>query len=1487
MNKTAKKKSINLKKWVAIIFIPLLLLLGVRLLLKSDWLFAHLQTIVENQADTRINGTLEIEVMTGDLLKGFTITGARLTDVQGEPIARADSISISYSLLSLVREPYTLDQLSITNSNFYFRQAEDSLWNIQTLLSEIEEPDENTVPLQWAVDSLLVHNMNITADSRQLFPDRYVYVDSLSTQISAGINDNGFFGEIRALDFSLRENRLPEPISVYLSGSGSDQTYTLESLVLNTGRTMLNAQAEVSQKEGINSEVKLSPFSTRDINAYLDSYKFDEQDLSIKLAAEGTLERFTARIEASANGFERLDLTSNINLINGISITEIRAEMDGLVGELLIGDSSLPSFDKLRFDGTGALNPESLETSEWSSSVSLSGLRISGYELDYIELSQQLKEGLLELNTELTHRDEIIYSQFESPAIFEEVPEWDLRVNGNGLNLATWLQNEEYESDLNLDLSAAGTGFSVEDLASDVDLSVSGNQYNGQRFNEGTFTGHIDAKNMNGSAMLRINNSVLETSVEAKDWMNELPRFSLNASIQSFNVADLNGFETFPTHLNGTLNAKGTGSSIENLEVFAHTNLDSSIVNGEEIETLNAGFEIADQFLTIEDGELDSPIASASFSMHQHLTEFTNMRNRASVSATLKNLQPLAPLFGYNTIEATGNVEGDLARSSSNILQFDGILDLQQVVVDTLFSSEIISGQFVSEITEVPYINFSVSFENSNLADVNIQDVVISGSSRVSENETAGSVSLFFSDGSGSHVSHEGMYSFRTDTLALETTAMEFKTELRTLSLNTPFDLVYSGQTVKMDTLHLSHSEDEAFLKLWITQLDSTQQMGGLGAKNLNIGELQRTLMGESFLEGYLSGRIEIENSPDDLWLNGEGYMSNLQFQSGKMDSVNVRASINNEWLESELTAWHDSMMIAESDVKVPFLPGDPLTFEEQFFERNVEGSFNLYSTELAYWLSFLPDGGPPETSGVVTMYGTLEGVAGHPEISGGVSVSAGVFSGINTDYLGVGFNYIHDNEEVELNGSVIKNASSILSFESSLPFLADLKRAEILLPADDDSVQIRVNTEEFNLALFNSYVDEEIVKNLSGIVEGNVSVIGTVDNLKTEGALEIRGGSFRAVQPGITLDQLNSSVTFQPDKISVNQFSVRSGPGRLRGTGSMLVEDLKPGKLDFNLRAQQFRIVNNRDMNALVNVNGSLTGTVERPEITGSLEFINGVLNLQNFGESAVESVSLEGEEEVPEIDFYERLGMDVNVRFGNQFLVRNSEYLDMEIALGGELDLLKEYDEDLQIFGNLEGLRGFARPLGKNFELDEAQISFYGPVENPDLNIRTLFEPPQTDGVKIFYVIEGSLEEPEFRFDSEPVMELQDIIGYTLFGKPFYELESWEQVVAGSGSSPSASDYAIDILLDRVELLASKRLGIDVVQIDNTRTGSSNSTAIKTGWYLNERTFFAILNEVGGARPSTLFILEYMLRENLELIITQGDDSREGVDLKWQLDY
>ena len=110
---------------------------------------------------------------------------------------------------------------------------------------------------------------------------------------------------------------------------------------------------------------------------------------------------------------------------------------------------------------------------------------------------------------------------------------------------------------------------------------------------------------------------------------------------------------------------------------------------------------------------------------------------------------------------------------------------------------------------------------------------------------------------------------------------------------------------------------------------------------------------------------------------------------------------------------------------------------------------------------------------------------------------------------------------------------------------------------------------------------------------------------------------------------------------------------------------------------------------------------------------------------------------------------------------------------------------------------------------------------------------------------------------------------------------------MVASSGSNTTAADVALDVLLDRVEALATQRLGIDVVKIDNTRSGGETGTSITTGWYLNPKVFFAIQNVITGSTPDTGFLLEYMLREDLKLILRQGNNIRQGVDIRWNYDY
>jgi autotransporter translocation and assembly factor TamB len=189
----------------------------------------------------------------------------------------------------------------------------------------------------------------------------------------------------------------------------------------------------------------------------------------------------------------------------------------------------------------------------------------------------------------------------------------------------------------------------------------------------------------------------------------------------------------------------------------------------------------------------------------------------------------------------------------------------------------------------------------------------------------------------------------------------------------------------------------------------------------------------------------------------------------------------------------------------------------------------------------------------------------------------------------------------------------------------------------------------------------------------------------------------------------------------------------------------------------------------------------------------------------------------------------------------------------------------------------------LGKKFVLEKGELTFSGDAENPALAIRSVYELKPPHDITIWYVIGGTANKPTFAFESDPEMDQQDIVSYTLFSRPFQQLMSWEQTMSGSSS---VGNLAVDLLVDRVGELAADRLGLDVIEIDNSRTSGNSGTTIKAGKYLNDRLFVAIFQELGTTSDSQV-ILEYALRQHLNLVLTGSDKRKSGIDIQWKYDY
>jgi hypothetical protein len=365
------------------------------------------------------------------------------------------------------------------------------------------------------------------------------------------------------------------------------------------------------------------------------------------------------------------------------------------------------------------------------------------------------------------------------------------------------------------------------------------------------------------------------------------------------------------------------------------------------------------------------------------------------------------------------------------------------------------------------------------------------------------------------------------------------------------------------------------------------------------------------------------------------------------MDSLRFSGEIKQEWLDVSLAGWHENSELLRGSARVPYLPGDPLTFDDQFFDREIEGEFRMNRSEANYWTSFIPGNLVEETTGIITFNGEMTGKAGIPEFDGELKFRNGRLSGVPIDSVSVEMLYDHEQENFGFSGSITSRNERVLDFNTVVPFMLDLRKADVVLPTEEDSLQVNLQTQNLNLAIVNDFVNRQMVRQIKGRIDGDLTVAGTLGDLQPNGSLQLTGGSMRVVPAGIVLDNIGSTVSFSPDVINLEQFSMQSGPGRIRASGSVDIENLEPGNIDISIRGTQFRAVNTQEYNAIIDLTSNITGTIEQPKLTGSLSFLNGFVFLQDFGENTVEDVVLEDEEETEPFDFYENLEMELNVAF------------------------------------------------------------------------------------------------------------------------------------------------------------------------------------------------------------------------------------------------
>ncbi len=433
------------------------------------------------------------------------------------------------------------------------------------------------------------------------------------------------------------------------------------------------------------------------------------------------------------------------------------------------------------------------------------------------------------------------------------------------------------------------------------------------------------------------------------------------------------------------------------------------------------------------------------------------------------------------------------------------------------------------------------------------------------------------------------------------------------------------------------------------------------------------------------------------------------------------------------------------------------------------------------------------------------------------------------------------------------------------------LVNLQLLLPPHrDEAMAGSVSFERIQLGALASFAPS--LSALEGEVSGRVQLAGTVDQPLVSGMLQLSGGRLAMVANPTELNDLNLTLKMQGDRAQVHGSAVLGG-GELQLVGELVIRP--------ELRLQL--AVNGTEHNILyppsteLRVSQNLDITVSRGllDVTGEIVVHEGVLEFEQLPAGSVALSS-----DVVQVDYTGAvireelpfdISMDVWVRIQDRFKVTGSI---LQATLGGDLQLLQQAGQPLQLFGSLNTIGGEVRAYQQQLRIKRGVLSFTGTPDNPALDVRAQRD-ISGNNVTVGVQVRGRLQEDlVLEIYSDPAMSQGEAMSYLVRGRG---------MDAGAGADGTAVALSVASgVVNRSTLVSELNRIPGVSNVAFGAEGSEDDTAATVSGYVGERLYLSY--GFGLYQPINVLTARLYLGTHLWLEVVSSLEN--SVDLYYSFD-
>ncbi len=404
-----------------------------------------------------------------------------------------------------------------------------------------------------------------------------------------------------------------------------------------------------------------------------------------------------------------------------------------------------------------------------------------------------------------------------------------------------------------------------------------------------------------------------------------------------------------------------------------------------------------------------------------------------------------------------------------------------------------------------------------------------------------------------------------------------------------------------------------------------------------------------------------------------------------------------------------------------------------------------------------------------------------------------------------------------------------------------------------------------------------------------DATVRGTPSSPSAGGTVRISGGRYDDALNGVTLTNIDATLTGTDRSVTLSSLSARTlNGGSVTGRGSVNLDPAAgfPGQGEITL--QNAGLVTSELMRLVVDGRLTLGGALAtRPSVSGRIDVRNLDINIPDRLTSSGAQLNVRHVNVAPgRAPTLPRAAkarggarsarnqgpmvasLDLTISAANRVFVRG---MGIDAELGGDLTVRGTSAEPVTT-GGFQLRRGRFDVLGRSLDFSRGVVTFSGPTD-PDLDF--IAESTAND-VTARIQVTGPASSPEIVFTSTPTLPQDEVIARLLFGKATGQLTTGQALqVAQTVAQFSGGGGALDQV--------RRQLGVDSLDVGTNTEGTGGEVGF--GKRINDNVYLGVRQ--GTTAGSSRATIDVDVTKNIRIQGGAGADGSGEVGIGAQWDY